>query len=148
MVLSVLFVCIHNSARSQMAETYLNLFGTGCFSAQSAGIEAGTINPLVQIAMAEEGFDLSNKGTNSVFDFYEEGRRFDIVIKVCDQANGQRCPIFPSSKLNLNWNFPDPSTFQGNDEEKLQQIRAVRDAIRDRVKEFVRDFPMDEFSND
>jgi arsenate reductase (thioredoxin) len=94
-MIKILFVCVHNAARSQMAEAFLNRIGAGKFSAESAGLEAGTLNPLVVEAMNEVGYDLSNNQTKSVFDFYRSGKIFHHVIKVCDEMNGQRCPIFP-----------------------------------------------------
>jgi arsenate reductase len=133
----VLFLCIHNSARSQMAEAYLNHFGSEHFEAESAGLEAGHLNPLVVTAMKEEGLDLSNNTTNSVFDFFKEGRIYQYVITVCDQANAERCPIFPGVYERINWSFPDPSVLQGTDEEKLAQIRFIRDRIKEAVMGFV-----------
>lgn len=133
----VLFVCIHNSARSQMAEAFLNRLGEGRFSAESAGIEAGTLNPLVVKAMAEIGYDLSRNQTKSVFDFHAQGKTYWAVIKVCDQANGERCPIFPATEVNLNWNLPDPSVLKGSDEEKLAGVRLVRDQVQAQVEAFI-----------
>lgn len=133
----VLFVCIHNSARSQMAETFLNDLGKGRFIAESAGIEKGTLNPIVVEAMAELGYDISQNQTDSVFDFFKEERKFDYVIKVCDQSSGQACPIFPGAKVSWNWDFPDPSIFEGSHEEKLELTRLVRDLIKKRIEEFL-----------
>lgn len=138
--MKVLFVCVHNSARSQMAEAYLNRLGKGAFQAESAGLEPGTLNPLVVQVMAEDGYDLSQNQVKDVFTFFKEGRAYDLVVTVCDQAVGQRCPIFPSQKLTINWGFPDPSAFTGSHEERLQQTRQVRDIIRQRVEEMVRVF--------
>lgn len=88
----VLFVCIHNSARSQMAEAFLNGLGGELFEAQSAGFEPGKMNPLVVEAMAEIGYDLSKNETNSVFEFFKDGKRFNYVVTVCDEGAAQRCP--------------------------------------------------------
>ena len=93
--LKVLFVCVHNSARSQMAETFLNHLAGDKFKAESAGFEPTKINPIVVEVMKEIGFDITNNQTKSVFDFFKQGRQFDYVIAVCDAANGERCPIFP-----------------------------------------------------
>jgi arsenate reductase len=134
----VLFVCTHNSARSQMAETFLNHLGEGRFVAESAGLEKGELNPVVVEAMAELGYDISNNQTNSVFEFFKEGRKYDLVIKVCDQSSAQQCPIFPGVKLSWNWDFRDPSSFTGSHEERLAQTRAVRDAMKTRIEEFLR----------
>ncbi len=108
----ILFVCIHNSARSQMAEAFLNHLGEGQFLAESAGIEAGTLNPDVVQVMQEIGIDLSGKQTNDVFDFYREGRTYQAVVTVCDAANAERCPIFPGLTQRIAWSFADPSQFK------------------------------------
>lgn len=134
----VLFVCTHNSARSQMAETFLNDLGKGRFVAESAGLEKGELNPVVVEVMAELGYDISQNQTDSVFDFFKEDRKYDYVIKVCDQSNAQRCPIFPSAKIAWNWDFRDPSSFAGTHEERLAETRVVRDLIRERIEEFLR----------
>lgn len=135
--MKVLFVCVHNSARSQMAMTYLNALGQGKFTAESAGLEPGTLNPLVVEAMAEAGYDISHNPVQSVFDLFRQGRDYDMVIKVCDQSQGQKCPIFPGARANVAWDFPDPSTFTGTHAEKLQQVRQVRDQIKTRIEELI-----------
>ena len=139
-MIKVLFVCVHNSARSQMAEAFLNRLGQGDFLAESAGLEPLPLNPLVVKAMAEIGYDIANKTSHSVFTYFQEGRQYDIVVKVCDQANGQRCPIFPSAKVDLTWSFPDPADFQGTAEEQITKIRELRDQIKTRIEEFIRVF--------
>jgi arsenate reductase len=133
----VLFVCVHNSARSQMAEAFLNQLGKGKFFAESAGLEPGKLNPLVVRVMSEIGIDISKNSTNSVFEYLKEGRTYSIVVKVCDQINGQRCPIFPSVGISLNWNITDPSAVVGSEEEKLAQIRAIRDEIKTKVEALI-----------
>ncbi len=135
----VLFVCIHNSARSQMAEALLNSLGGEFFEAQSAGFEPGNINLLAIEAMSEIGIDMSNNKTNSVFDFFKEGRRYNYVITVCDEGAAQRCPIFPGVTRRIHWSFEDPSGFEGSHEEKLAKTRVVRDAIKAKVQEFITD---------
>lgn len=134
---SVLFVCIHNSARSQMAEAFLNTMGHDKFKAESAGIEKGSLNPLVVRAMQELDIDISNNETKEAFEFIRQGKRFDAVITVCDAASAERCPVFPGKVKRLAWSFPDPSQFQGTEEEKMQQIRIVRDEIKEKVSEFI-----------
>ena len=136
----ILFVCIHNSARSQMAETFLNDLGKEKFIAESAGIEAGTLNPIVVEAMKEVGYDISKNETNSVFDFFKEGRKYDLVIKVCDAVNGQLCPVFPGVKAELYWNITDPSSLAGTLEEKLNEIRKIRDLIKVKVEGLIQDY--------
>jgi len=137
---NILFVCIHNSARSQMAEAFLNRLGENKFTSESAGIEAGTLNPLVVKVMDEIGYDISQNHTNSVFDFHKQGKTFWTVIKVCDQANGERCPIFPGTINNINWNLPDPSKLIGTEEEKLVEIRKIRDQVKSKIEEFIQEY--------
>ena len=133
----VLFICVHNSARSQMAEAYLKRFGGDRFEVESAGLEPGTINPLVVEVMKEEGIDLTGKETNSVFEFFKEGRLYSYVITVCSKEAEERCPVFPGVNRRLHWPFEDPSRFQGSREERLEKTRAVRDQIKARILEFI-----------
>ncbi|MBU6351049.1 MAG: arsenate reductase ArsC [Chloroflexi bacterium] len=131
--IKVLFVCIHNSARSQMAEAWLNHLYGEHFAASSAGLEPGTLNPFAVRAMQEVGIDLSAAQTKSVFDLYRSGQIFSYVVTVCDQEAAERCPIFPGVTQRLHWSFPDPAAATGGDAEKLEQTRAVRDAIRTQI---------------
>ncbi len=133
----VLFVCIHNSARSQMAEAFLNNMGGELFEAESAGIEKGKLNPLVVKVMAEAGIDISGKQTNEVLDFLKEGRKYDAVVTVCDAANAEKCPVFPGKVKRLAWSFTDPSQFAGTEEEKLERTRLVRDEIKEKIAGFI-----------
>jgi len=135
----VLFVCVHNSARSQMAEAFLKALGGERFEVYSAGIEPGVLNPLVVEVMREAGIDISQNKTKSVFDFYKNGELFSYVITVCDQASAEMCPIFPGLVKKLHWSFADPASFTGAHEEKLVQTRAVRDAIKEKVEEWLRE---------
>jgi arsenate reductase (thioredoxin) len=135
--IKVLFVCIHNSARSQMAETFLNKLGGDRFEAMSAGIEPGTLNPKVVESMKEIGLDISGNKTKDVFEFFKKGVLFNYVITVCDEASAERCPIFPGHTQRMHWGFPDPSILQGSDEEKLQAIRKIRDDIKAKVDNWV-----------
>ena len=135
----VLFVCIHNSARSQMAEAFLNKYGDGQFEAESAGIEPGKMNPMVVGVMKEEGIDLSNKGTQGVFDLFRAGRRYNAVITVCDAASAERCPIFPGIVKRLAWSFEDPSSFNGSEEEKINHTRKIREEIKKTILEFIQE---------
>jgi len=132
----VLFVCTHNSARSQMAEAYLKKFTEDRFEVESAGIEPGKLNPYVVRALAEEGIDISGHKTQGVFDLLKAGRSYNFVIAVCSKEAADRCPIFPGRSKRLIWSYPDPSTFTGSDEEIMAQVREVRDAIKARVNQF------------
>ena len=133
----ILFVCIHNSARSQMAEAFLKQLNNGIFEVESAGIEKGKLNPLVVQAMDEVGIDISNKGTQDVFTLFKQGKSYHAVISVCEQEAAERCPIFPGRVKRIAWSFPDPPKFTGTDEEILAKVRMVRDAIKEKVKEFI-----------
>ena len=129
----VLFICVHNSARSQMAEAFLNLICPDHFEAHSAGLEPGTLNPLAVEAMREVGVDISGKKTQAVFDVFKNGQFFPYVITVCDESSAQRCPIFPGITHRLHWSFPDPSALTGTPEEQLEGTRKIRDQIRARI---------------
>ena len=102
----VLFVCVHNSARSQIAEAFLNTLAGDRFEAVSAGLEPGTLNPLAVEVMKEVGIDISKNRTKSVFDLYAAGALFSYVIAVCDAEAAQRCPIFPGITKTIVWSFP------------------------------------------
>ena len=132
----VLFLCVHNSARSQMAEAFANARFSDRLIAESAGLEAGTLNPLAVEAMRERGIDISQKQTRRVFDLFTAGRLFDYVVTVCDESNAERCPIFPGVTQRMHWSFPDPGALVGSEEDRLAQTREIRDAIEARVTEW------------
>ena len=134
--LSVLFVCIHNSGRSQMAEAFLKASGEDQFDVQSAGIEPGVLNPTVVEVMKEVGIDISQNKTKDVGKFLREGRRFTHVITVCDETSAERCPVFPWPAQRFHWSFEDPAALTGTPEEKKKKTREIREKIRMRVKEF------------
>lgn len=134
-----LFVCIHNSARSQMAEAFLNVIGHTNFQADSAGLEPGTLNPKVVAVMKEKGIDISRNKTKSVFDLFKQGTLYNAVITVCDAASAESCPIFPGVVKRIGWSFADPSSFTGTEEEVLENTRKVRDEIERKITEFVKE---------
>lgn len=133
----VLFVCIHNSARSQMAEAFLKQMAFDRFDVESAGLEPGKLNPIVVEAMKEVGIDISQNKTKSVFDFYRQGKQYDHVVTVCDESQSGACPLFPGKGERLHWGFDDPSKFQGIAEEKLEKVRIVRDNIKQKIREWL-----------
>ena len=137
--IKVLFVCIHNSARSQMAEAFLKKYGGDKFEVESAGIEPGKLNQTVVDVMKEVGIDISKNKTKSVFDFYERGNTYNYVITVCDETNAEMCPVFPSISKKLHWGFFDPSGFTGSIEEKLKGSREVRNQIESKIKDWIKD---------
>jgi len=129
----ILFVCVHNSARSQMAEAFMNSLCGDRFEAKSAGLEPGLLNPLVVEAMAEIGIDISQNKTKSVFDLFRTGELFTRVVTVCDEASAERCPVFPGIAERLHWGFPDPSALSGANEERMAAVRKIRDDIKNRI---------------
>jgi len=136
-MVKVLFVCVHNSARSQIAEELLRKYGGDTFSVQSAGLEPGILNPLAVEILKEEGIDISGKETQSVFDLFKDGKLFSYVITVCDEGNSQRCPVFPGQTKRIHWSFQDPSQFTGTYEENLEQTKAVKEEIKHAVLAFI-----------
>lgn len=133
----VLFVCVHNSARSQMAEELLRKAAGDRFEAESAGLEPGTLNPYAVAALREEGIDISGKKTVSAFDLLKQGRYYTYVITVCDETSAETCPIFPGCRERFHWSFPDPSKFTGTDEEIMERVREVRDSIKEKLAAWV-----------
>src|SRR4029077_11261995 len=131
-------VCLrlHNTARSQMAESFLNQTCGEQFKATSAGLEPGTLNPLAVKVLQEIGIDVTGKETRAVSDVIAGGERFDYVITVCDDSSAEACPLFPGGTARLHWSLPDPAKFQGSWEERLEQTRKVRDEIESRIEEF------------
>ncbi len=140
MKVKVLFVCIHNSARSQIAEAFLSQLAGDRFAAESAGIEPGKLNAAVVTVMQEIGIDISGNKTKSVSDLLNRGNHYDAVITVCDAASAQACPVFPGKGIRLGWSFADPSQFSGTPEEKLQQTRIVRDEIKAKINDFIKNY--------
>ena len=133
----VMFICIHNSGRSQMGEAFLRHLAGDRFEAVSSGIESGKLNPLVVKAMEEVGIGMEGHYAKKAQDYVDRGERFDYVVTVCDESNAERCPMFPGKHVRMHWGFPDPSALTGTDEEKLAGIRPIRDAIETKVKEFI-----------
>lgn len=137
--IKVIFICVHNSARSQMAEAFLKKYGGDKFEVTSAGLEPGILNPVVVEVMKEIGIDISNNKTKSVFDFYKNGNFFSYVITVCDESQAERCPIFPGVVKQTHWGFTDPSSFDGTFEEKKEKTRKVRDEIEIKIKQWLKE---------
>jgi arsenate reductase (thioredoxin) len=138
----VLFVCVRNSARSQMAEALLKALAGDRFEVVSAGLEPGVINPLAIDAMKEIGIDISGNETKSAFDLFKKGELFSYVITVCDAASAEMCPLFPGLlTAQIHWSFADPSSFTGTYEERLAQTRLVRDAIKSKIEGWLKEVP-------
>lgn len=145
----VLFVCIHNSARSQMAEELLRKIAGDRFEVASAGIEppsrlpAGRdpLNPVVvEVLKKEEGINIEGKKTTGVNDLLKLNKAYDYVITVCDETGAERCPLFPGKSERLHWGFADPSKFLGNFEEKFKQTAAVKEQIKKKIMDWINGF--------
>jgi arsenate reductase len=133
----VLFLCRHNSGRSQMAEALLNGFAGHKIHAESAGLEPKELNPLVIEVMREAGFDISAKQANSVFAYFKEGRLYNYVITLCDNSGFEQCPVFPGVTQRLHWPFLDPEKLTGTPTEKLAALRQIRDQIKQKIKAWI-----------
>jgi arsenate reductase (thioredoxin) len=132
----ILFICVHNSARSQMAAELMNKTCGEFFAAQSAGLEPGTINPLVVEVLRELNIDISQNKTRGVFDVWKSGQIFQFVVTVCSEVEAEGCPIFAGVTTRLHWPFEDPSKFTGTREERLAKTRRVRDQIHAKIDSF------------
>ena len=130
----VLFVCTHNSARSQMAEAMLREWGGDTFEPFSAGTEATGIKPETVQVMDEIGIDISGQRSKTIDEF--RGQAFDWFITVCDDAQ-QNCPVLPGVEQSAHWSIEDPSAATGTPEERLEAFRRVRDQLRNRLRLFI-----------
>jgi arsenate reductase len=132
----ILFICVHNSARSQMAAALLNELCGEFFEAQSAGLEPGTLNPLAIEALQEIGTDISGNETQSVFDVFKSGQLFAYAITVCSESESKGCQIFAGVTKRLHWPFADPSQFTGTHEQRLAKTRELLQEIRAQIEDF------------
>jgi arsenate reductase len=130
----VLFLCTHNSARSQMAEGILRRLGSEQFEAMSAGTTPRELQPLAVRVLAESGIDISGQHAKGVEEY--TAANFDYVITVCDDAQ-EACPNFPGARKQLHWSLPDPSVAHGSEEERLMAFRSVRDRLATLIREFI-----------
>lgn len=136
MMRTVLFVCIHNSARSQMAEAFVNARCGESLRAYSAGLQPGALNAAVVEVMREIGYDISQNAATGVDDPEICSREYDYVVTVCDEASAEACPIYPTRGERLHWPFADPSSFSGSSGDVLARTREVRDAIAACVRDW------------
>lgn len=118
-----------------MAEGFLNALCHDRFVAESAGLEPGTLNLLAVAAMGEVGIDISEKGTQSVFDLFKSGRLYSYVVTVCDETNAEMCPIFPGIVKRRHWSISDPAAVEGSYVHRMRAFREARDEIRTKVEE-------------
>ena len=135
--IKVLFICGHNSGRSQIAEAFLKDIAGHKVQVESAGLEPKPVNQLVVEVMQELGYDLTQAKSESVFDFFKEGRLYDYVITVCDETAAGQCPVFPGITKRFHWPFKDPETLTGTYEEKLEALRDIRNQIREKVNDWL-----------
>jgi arsenate reductase (thioredoxin) len=136
----VLFICVHNSARSQIAAALLNEVCGEFFEAQSAGLEPGMLNPLAVEALQEIGIDISRNKTQSVFDVFKSGQLFAYVITVCSESESRGCPIFAGVTKRLHWPFDDPLKFTGTHAQRLAKTRALLKEIRAKIDHFCEEY--------
>ena len=131
----VLFLCTHNSARSQMAEAFLRKYAGDLFDVYSAGLEPAEIHPYTKQVMGELGIDLSGHTAKGLQQYLGEVH-FAYLITVCSKAD-QLCPIFPGMGQRLSWPFEDPAALEGSPEQKLEKFRQVRDQIEQRIQQWL-----------
>lgn len=129
--IKVLFLCTHNSARSQMAEGLLRALGGPAYTVASAGTEATRVRPEAIAAMRELNIDISGHTSKTLQQFLDQA--WDEVITVCDNAN-ESCPVFPAAKHRRHWSIEDPSQVQGDDATRLAAFRTARDELRQRIE--------------
>ena len=130
----VLFICAHNSARSQMAEELMRRHYGDQVRVESAGLRENLhLNPLAIEVLREIGIDIEDKETQDAFELWRNGRLFSHVITVCDDSNGEHCPVFPGGVIRLHWSLHDPASFEGSWEEKLERTRQVREEIEKNI---------------
>ena len=122
-----------------MAEAFINEFAGNKIKAESAGLEPTELNPLVIEVMQEAGHDLSAKQSNSVFDYFKEGRLYNYVITLCGNSGFEQCPVFPGVTQRLHWPFPDPEKLEGTDSEKLSALRDIRDQISEKINRWIKE---------
>ena len=133
----ILFICVQNSARSQIAAALLNKTCGDVFEAHSAGLEPGVLNPLAVEALQELGIDISKNKTQSAFDVWKAACHvFAYVITVCSESDAKGCPVFPGVTTRLHWPFPDPGKFTGNHEELMEQSRDVVAQVQAKIDTF------------
>ena len=133
----VLFICSHNTTRSQMAQALLAKYGGEDFEVFSAGIKAGELNPMaVEVISEDENIDISSYTTNNILDYFKQGLHFHYVITVCDEAKKEPCPIFPSLDGVLHWNITSPAS-NGTNEEKKAKIRVSKEEIKTNVLKLI-----------
>jgi thioredoxin type arsenate reductase len=131
----VLFLCVHNSARSQMAEGMLRSMAGGAVDVASAGVEAGQLRPEAVTVMSELGLDISSQRSKAADEL--AGQHFDVVVTTCEEAK-EACPFFPGADQTLHWDLPDPAAVRGDAATRLAAFRDVRDELWTNIADLVR----------
>ena len=140
-MLNVLIVSEYNFGKNLIASAYLKDLGGDYFTVECAGFESGPLNPLVAIIMKLDGYDLSTCDCpHLVFDLFEMGQSYDIVITICSKRLDEKCPDFPGQKLRLNWWHSDPDKIAESRIDRLQQTRIMRDSIKANVNDFIKEY--------
>jgi len=140
-MLDVLIVSDYNFGKNLIASSYLKDLGSDYFTVECAGFEACPLNPLVTVMMKLDGYDLSHcECPFSVFDLFDMGRRYDVVITICSKRLDEMCPTFPGQLLRLNWRHSDPDKIAESRIDRLQQTRIMRDSIKADVLNFIREY--------
>ncbi|TKB09267.1 arsenate reductase ArsC [Desulforhopalus sp. IMCC35007] len=146
-MLDVLVISENNLGKNLIASTYLRALGGEFFTVSCAGFQSGPLNPLIQIMMKLEGYDLMRCDCPySVIDLFEMGRSYDIIITVCPKRIDEKCPDFPNQRLRLNWGHCDPEKMTESRIDRLQQTRIMRDNIKANVISFIKDFKEGKFA--
>jgi len=136
----VLFICVHNSARSQMSEELLRKLAGDKFEVESAGFAPSSINKLVVKVMKEEGIDLTEKKTQSVFSLVKAQKYYGFVITVCNRAKESDCPIFPGVPKRLHWDLENPEDFTGTEEEQTDKVKELKEQIKQLIIGFINEY--------
>ncbi|HEY4440430.1 MAG TPA: arsenate reductase ArsC [Candidatus Elarobacter sp.] len=132
---AVLFVCVHNSGRSQMADAFMRRFAGDVFDVYSAGITPGSLNPNVVAAMREIGYDISHARTKGISDAEITRHEYRYVVTVCAESEAEQCPIFPTEGRREHWYFDDPSAITSKDPDVvMHSVRSIRDGMLERVR--------------
>ena len=131
----IIIICTGNSIRSQIAEGFFKKYKDN-WEVKSAGTNPKGLNILAVYVMLEKGIDISGQKSKNINQYIDS--KFDYVITVCDNAK-ENCPYFPGGATYLHWSFPDPDIFIGNEEDRINEFRKVRDAIENKILNFLKE---------
>lgn len=134
--MKILFICVYNSARSQIAEGLARHLGQGKIEVFSAGLQATGVNPYAVEVMREIDIDISDQRSKSAQEYTDE--EFDYVVTLCSEAEG-KCPVFPGDGVVLHWPMQDPNQAGNTRDEKLAAFRQIRDEISQRIVKLLKE---------